>query len=371
MKMDHDIERALRDAAATLLPDRLLRAAEAWRNWRALTILLTAAALFVLIAGTAAAGAGSGQFLLFMVGSLLGLVVLLTGGSAAGVLLMDQARGLAPRPLGSALADGAACALRYAVLAFAALVTVALYALLAAMLLLLARVPGLGALFYLVLFPLLALSSAALFAFGYFVFLLLGPALWSGATLQQAVARVHALCVQKPLQTALACMLLTLLGAVLALLVSGATTAGTVFISGLSVPILGEADDFGAVLAPPGQRLTSTMNALGWAGLVGSGIAYAVAGAVVSAVLILGLCQLWLHLAADVDFETAERLLDDRLKSMRDSGEDADLPPSAAAAPPAAARHGARCCPACNATIAAGDRYCGDCGRRLDTAAAP
>lgn len=371
--MDKD-GHAIADAGLTT---QLLRATEAWRNWRALLTLAATGVLFVLLAGTSAAGAGRGQFFLFVVGNLLGLMVLLTGFSTAGVLLMDQARGCPSRKLNAALADGANCALRYVVMAFGALVLTALYTLLVAMLLFVARIPGLGALLYLLLFPLLTLCSTGVFVLYYFVFMLLGPALWSGATLQQAAARLYGLGLCKPVQAVVACLLLSLLVGLLAVLLGGATTAGTLFVSGLSVPILGEPDEFGGMLGPHRHGMMNGMAAIGWAGLVGSGIVYALVGAAVAAAMILGLCQVWSHLTADMDFATVEHAFDERMKGARDSAiqlrrdalerarkardalrsDDATTVPTDKAAAPA--------CPKCGAATHAGDVFCSECGTRL------
>ena len=62
------------------LTDLLVRTADAWRNGRALLLLAVAGALFVLRGGTSGL---SGQFIVFMIGSLAGLIVLLGGVSAA------------------------------------------------------------------------------------------------------------------------------------------------------------------------------------------------------------------------------------------------------------------------------------------------
>lgn len=357
----------MNETRSTTAPDllaQLLRATEAWRNWRALLTLAVTGVLFVVLGGTSAAGAGRGQFFLFMVGNLLGLIVLLGGFSTAGVLLMDQARGVTGRSLNAALAEGAACALRYVVLAFGALVLTVLYALAVAMLLLVTRIPGLGPLLYLLLFPLLALCSSGVFVLYYFVFMLLGPALWSGATLRQAAARLFGLAQQKPGQAVVACLLLSLLVGLLALLLGGVATAGTLFISGLSIPILGTD-------GPHLHGMMGGMAALGWAGLIGSGIVYALVGAAVSATTILGLCLVWRHLTADMDFAAVEQVFDERMKGAYDGaahlGHDALEHARRARerlersdAPAAAPR-----CPQCGANIHAGDAFCSECGSRL------
>ncbi|CAL92855.1 zinc ribbon domain-containing protein [Azoarcus olearius] len=370
------MEHALRPALLPTLPQLVLRGVDARHNMPAVIMLAAAGGLFVLSWAAASVGSGD-QFPLFLIGNLIGLALLLTGYSAAGVMLMDQARGRPPRSVGDTLRAGAVCALRHAVLAFFAAVGLALFALCVAMALLLARIPGLGVLFYLLLFPLASLGSAALFGLGGYAFLLLGPALWCGAGVRQAALHVWAVFQHKPRQVLIACTLLTVLTAVLVLAGGAVAAAGTVFVGGLSVPMLGEVDDFSGLFATPAQHLASGVTALSWAGVVGAGLVYAAIGAFVAAVMILGTSHAWLHLTRDLDLEQAGRAFDD--PAFDDAGEERGsllAAPSAAHALVAAgsilahAAHTAAglpppaegSCHRCGAGPEPGDRFCTACG---------
>lgn len=345
------------------LTDLLVRTADAWRNGRALLLLAVAGALFVLLGGTSGL---SGQFIVFMIGSLAGLIVLLGGVSAAGVLYMDQARGETRRPLADALRRGANCGLRHLLIACCALLPFVAHALLSALLLLLARIPGVGPLFYVLLFPILALAATALFALFYFVFMLLGPALWSGVGTRAALAQLYAVCVRKPGQAVAACVLLSLLVGVLGIVLMSAATAGTFFVGVFGPFVAGSAGVGG------GHAMGMMFgDGGGWAGMVGTGIVHAVVGAAVAGALLLGSCHVWRYLVADIDGAEAESALAAALAGMRHhAGRVGRGAAAQARRAQAAVRRQepavAPVCPGCGTATQAGDQFCSHCGRRLD-----
>ncbi|THF60954.1 zinc ribbon domain-containing protein [Pseudothauera rhizosphaerae] len=299
---------------ASGLLDLLLRAGDAWRNWRALALLAATAALFVLLTGLGSAGAARGNILLTLFATLVGLGVLDIGIGAAGVLLWDQAAGGTPRGLRPALVDGFHCALRFLLLAVGAVVLTALFSLAVTLLLLLCRIPVLGVALYAVLFPLLALMSAFYFAAWFPFFVLVGPALWSGATLRQAIARLYALISRKPAQAVVSVILLAVLVFVLSLVLFGAASYGVLFVSGLSASVLDFGAGFGSLLGRAGGAGSGPAIA----GMIGGGLVYGLVGAAIFAATILGSCHIYLHLTADMDFSEADAALAEGVRKARE-----------------------------------------------------
>lgn len=391
------------------LLDLLLRAGDAWRNWRALLVLAGTALLFVVLIGAGGAGAASGSGFVAFIAGLIAFFILLTGFSAAGVLLMDQATEMTPRGIGAAIVDGFFCTLRYIVLALAAFLVTALFAIVVAILLYLCKIPGLGAVLYAVLFPALAIISAFFFAAYYLFFLLAGPTLWSGSTLREAIARLYAIITQKPAQAIIAALMLSILVALVSGILFTAVTAGVFFVGGLSAPILG---GFGGLesMMMGNMGMGRGFQGLAVAGAFGTGLVYALVAAAVFVVMILGSCYVYLHLTADMDFAAAEAALEERMRKTREQASrlkeeaerrareakeeaqrrteamrvaaaeraarkaeedaaraaaavDAADAPATETAPPAAAA--ANTCPACQSPVHADDMFCGNCGHRL------
>lgn len=386
-------------ATASLI-EHLLHAGETWRNWRAMLALCVTAALAVVVLGIGSAGAARGNILLTLFASLVAIGVLLTGISTAGVLLMDQAAGAPPRHLRAALTDGVVCALRFVLLGVGAVMLAVLYAIVAGLLLWLCRIPGLGPVLYTVLFPLLALVSAFGLTACYLLCLFAGPALWSGASLRQTLARLHALLTGKPVQAVVAGLLLALLVFVLGAVLFGAASSGVFFVAGLSAAVLDVGAGFGAVW-PQGTRMGGG-HAI--AGMIGAGLVYALVGAAVCAVTIFGGCRIYLHLTAGIDFDEAEAAFADSLRRTRKTvarfkdaagrhareareevrrrtqaghaatpaqhaghaqGDDTTAGTTIDATTPPPATTAAVACPSCGAAAAPDDAFCGNCGHRL------
>src|SRR5205807_4141830 len=124
-----------------------------------------------------------------MLGALLFMVAMATGINAAGGLPMDAARGQAPRTITDALAFGLLCIPRLVLLALMLLVAVLAVVLVVAILLLLCKIPVLGPLLYVVVFP-LAVVALGMTLIGMFVCLVLAlPAIWEGLGVLRVVAQ--------------------------------------------------------------------------------------------------------------------------------------------------------------------------------------
>lgn len=364
-----------RTASAAGLMDLLLRSGEALRNWRALVTLMGTGVTTIIIF-IALASSGNG-FLIFL-GALVAYLMVSVGVSATGILLMDQALGMAPRSIGAALLDGIFAALRLFVILLIGL-GVALVAILAvAILLVVCKIPGLGGFLYAVVLPTCVLAMAFIYASLYFVLSLAGSAVWSGASIRQAVSALYVIVTRRLVESALGVIVHTLLMLIVGGIIMAFVFAGVGVVLGLSAGILG-----GNVGIPNLAMMFGGFHADGlvYGGLFGFGILFALIGAVLFSMLILGLNRLYLHLTANLDLVSAEAALaghmdaaKERARAMQEEGRrraeemrqrtqaQAFTEPAFAPISPVLAT---LACPACGQSTAADDKFCEHCGHKL------
>ena len=274
--------------------DLLLRSGDALRNWRALLTLAGAgvSALMVMMASAVTGHAG-----VIFVGVLLAYAMVSIGISASGVLLMDQALNLTPRRIRVALVDGARAAMRlFAILLIG--LTGALVAVLAvALLVLICKIPGLGGVLYAVVLPASVLLLAFVYAGLYFVLALAGAAVWSGATLRQALSALVAVVTHRFVEAAIGVLLLSLFMLLVGGVIGVFVSAGIGIVAGLSAGIL---DTTLIVLDLSTLFEGGQAPAVVYGGMLGFGILLVVVGSVIFSMAILGLNRLYLHLISDL-----------------------------------------------------------------------
>jgi hypothetical protein len=212
----------------------LSRIPEALRNERALFALLVTHLLSAALAflGYTLLNEPMIMVALFV---LLGLLVLPIGSSVAGLLLMDQACGQEPRSLDRAVIDGINVFPRMIGLALFSIAMTVVLCLAVGLALFLCKLPFIGPALYAVLFPILVILSGLAF-FGLMAGLAMtGPAIWSGASVRDAISLVWRIaCTRLPelltgllLLAALVFMVECVLGSILLVghsLVQGAAT---------------------------------------------------------------------------------------------------------------------------------------------------
>lgn len=362
--------------SAAGLTDLLLRSGEALRNWRALVTLIgTGVATIVIFLAMAASGNGVLAFL----GALLAYLILSVGISATGILLMDQAHDMAPRSINAALFDGIFAALRLFVLMLIGFAVALLAVLAVAILLVVCKIPGIGGFFYALVLPVAVLSVAFIYAGLYFVFALAGASVWSGASIRQAVSTLYVIVTRRLVESALGVIVHSLLMLLIGGIVMAFVFAGTAVVVGLSASILG-----GQIGMPSMSMLMGQSGGSGglvYGGMFGFGILFALVGAVLFSMAILGVNRLYLHLTANLDLAGAEAALAQRMdaakeraramqeeagrraQEMRQRAQQAQA--AAQVAPVAPIIASAPSCPKCGITISADDVFCGGCGHKL------
>ncbi len=294
---------------------RILAGLDSLRNLRALAMLLGTFAVGGLLLAMAESSLAKGSGWWGPIQAGLALTVAFYGGNAAGLLLMDEARGVAVRDIGDAVRDALASAHRLIV---ALLVLLALAAAIAGAmvgLLWLSRLSVSGAVVGPLLFS-LTLPLAVL-TFGLLLLCLLAvvvplaaPAVWSGASASAVVRQLLDLIRQRLLTVALLMAAVSLLAAAVGAVASFVVMTGGrivaelgVAVVGVEVPVeqlMGGLFGYGLrSLGAAGAPVATTAH--GAAALVSGGVVFAVALVLPGLVYLRGACAVYLALCPPPD----------------------------------------------------------------------
>ena len=403
----------------------VLQAIGGLRNRRALLALLGCLIVGVVVAMLAGRLGGIGSLL----GALIMFIAAGTGINAAGVLLMDQARGTPPRGLVDALVYGLMCIPKLIVLGLALLLVAIAVFIVIAIVFLVCKIPILGPILFVVAFP-LSVVIAGMTVCGLFLCMLLAlPAIWEGLTVMRAIAQTLTIARTRLVEALLLLAVAGFLCLFVGLVVFGILGSGLIPTLGMSASILG-----GGGLGGMESMFAMMQGYGGYGAFGGGGGGYAIAGAIGGGVLwalsstliwqvfLLGLNLVYLRMTEGLDSTAAEaallRGLDDAKRRTAELGERAKAaanragqpgvppaytpppagpvaptnpttpivpaagttpatyaPPAPAAptqaypAPPPAPTYvppaTAIACPNCSAACTTDDLFCGVCGQRL------
>jgi len=375
------------------LMDLLLRSGDALHNRQALlTLAATTVGCIVVMMACASSGVG----ILIGLGVLLSLVLFYAGFSATGIQLMDQAQGVEPRRLLPALLDGLSSALKLFVLCLIACGVVLLALLALALILVVCKIPGLGPLLLALAVPLSVLALAFLFATLYFALAMVGPAVWSGATIKESLVLLWGLATRRLVGMALGMLLHTMIMGVVSAMVLGFVVWASIVVGGMGAGILNLAGSLMDFLPFFGGGFGGGMGRYSGGGssasLLGFGFGFGILLALISASLflmfILGLNRLFLYLTEGLDLAEIQSKVDEQLEATRRKteaireegrrrteemrqrranpagdaapGTPTDLPSKLSIAPQLSLS-----CPECHGEIEAGDKFCQHCGHPL------
>ena len=318
----------------------LFHAVGGLRNRRALVALVACTVGGVLIAGLLVA---MGSMLASLLAFLVYLVAIGTGVNAAGLLHMDNARGIAPRSTVDALVAGLLCIPKLIVLGIALFAVELAVFLVIALVLVVCKIPFLGPLLFAVVFPVSVVVAGIAF-FGVFLCMVLSlPAIWEGATIVRALSQTLAIARSRLVEAVLLLAFVWLLSFAVALIIFSVLGAGLIPTLGLSGSIVGFSGigGLGSVMGMA-QGFGGSGAGHAIAGLIGLTVLWAIAASLVLQVYLLGLCLVYLRVTEGLDLSATEaalrQKLDEARKRAADLGDKArkaanrDAPP----APPAA-----------------------------------
>lgn len=288
----------------------LTRLGEALRNRQALLTLLGTYVVTVLLFGL---GVVSGSVFLMFLFALVAYAALVLGGAAAGLQFMDQAVGRPVTPVVAALTGSPMVVLRLIGLVLLLFVLVLAWFLVAAILLFLCKLPGIGGLLLIAVVPLLTFSGALVFAGVYVAACLAAPALFEGHSLRSALSQLWAVAVQRPVEALLNLFLLLFVVGFATMLVGG--FIGWAFFTTIGMAGMLTGGPMGGLVGGlMGMGMGMGMGGFGggvttFGLLVGSGIVWAVVMAIFGALILYGVCLVYLKLTQGLDTaETEARL---------------------------------------------------------------
>ena len=174
-----------------------------------------------------------------LLASLVWLLALATGINAAGLLQMDHARGISPRSLGDALVHGLMCIPKLIVLGLALFAAAIAVFIVLALLLVICKIPFLGALLFVVVFPLSVVVAGVTVTGLLLCGVLSLPAIWQGASIARALAQTFAIVKSRLVEAVLLLVAARLDLLRVGLIVFGVLMAGLVPTLGLSLSIVG------------------------------------------------------------------------------------------------------------------------------------
>jgi hypothetical protein len=370
----------------------LPQVASALRNEKALFALLVtgllAGSLVFLGAALADPTSTSNSFLVAGLFVFLALLVFPTGGSVAGLLLMDQARGQEPRPMRFALIDGIAAALRIFSVSLIGIAVVAAFYLFLGLLLFLCKLPIVGPALFAVLFPILIVLAGLLFFSLIVALSMTGPAIWCGATLAQALQLLWQVAVDRLMELLVNLFSLAKIVVLALFILASILLVGSLTIKGTSAFILGDA-------LPDLSSMNPALfldNEYAMAAIFGTMIGLVMILSALVAMAMMGLNLIYLRVTEGTLASGARNPIqpaaqqEPRLKQAATAPEDPWLkqepapPPSAGNAangfpdvlasilatevvPPVALETAV--CPHCKALARPGDQFCGECGGKF------
>jgi hypothetical protein len=286
--------------------DRVLASFQSVRNGRALFVLLAAFSCAGLLLAMAEAAVARSNNVLAVIEAGLSFTIAFYGANTAGLLVMDEAQGRAPREVAQAVTDALGCAHRLVgVLVAAGLCGLAVFALLAA-LLWACRLQGVGPWLFGLVVPLGVVAGGLTMVAALGVLApLAAPAIWRGLGVRATLAFLLRQLRQRLVFAAMLSVAVSGVAAAVGALVTFAVLAGGRLVAALAVLIV-------QVELPPQQLMAglfgyglrtlgaagapAAQDAYGQAALVGGGVVFALALVLPGVVYLRGMCSAFLAL---------------------------------------------------------------------------
>ena len=304
----------------------LFQAVTGLRNRRALVAMLGCMFVGVIVSGLLMAMTGSLGVFAGLLAMVVWVVAIGTGVNAAGLLQMDHARGISPRSTADALVYGLMCIPKLIVLGLVFLAVEIAVFIVIAVLLFICKIPFLGPLLFVVVFP-LSVVVAGVTIVGLFLCMVLSlPAIWQGASITRALAQTFAIVRSRLLEAVLLLIFVGFLCFAVAAIIFGVLGFGLLPTLGMSMSIVG----FGGF----GMESMMAMSQGGGggaghaiAGAIGGALLWAVAASLIGQVYLLGLSLVYLRVTEGLDLTASEAALratfDDAKRRTAEFGEKA------------------------------------------------
>jgi hypothetical protein len=352
------------------------------KNLRAAGAMMTCFVAGILLAGLLGLAGGQPSFGRAGIGAVLFALCFFTGIHSAGVLLMDQARGVPLRSVTEALVYALVCVPRTIILIIGlALAAVAVYVLLA-VLFFLCKIPGLGYLLFAVVFPVAVIAAGLTGTALLLGFQMALASIWEGASITRALAQTVAILRSRLVETVVLLAIVVVLAGIVSALVFSVLLFGFWPAVGMAATIVG-VGNFGDLTS----MLPGLMSGGGYAlaGAIGGGVLWALALTLTFQVGLLGVNLVYLRVSEGLDASATQAAMLSHLEDARrravevghkakEAAERARAQAEQAAAkrraaqvqaPVPAAPIVATNCPKCGTAITQDDVFCASCGHKL------
>jgi hypothetical protein len=365
----------------------LMRAADAFRNVRAVLTLFATFLLVFLVLGLFGMTRSAGGIAL---GVLVAILVWIVGVSSAGIQYMNQVHGLDAKSADPGLLGAVLAGAKLIAMAVIFFICSLIFLIPIAIMLFICKIPGIGPFLLAIVIPVSTVMSAV-FYFGLWVaFALSAPAVWEGNTIMGALARVYAIARNRGFEGMVMLILLSILCGLVALLVFAGFGSGYAMTMGLAGSILKQGIGGGGLMGAFGGLFSSLMSMS--SGMRGGGNALGIAFGtllllglmwpIIVAPWVMGLNLVYVGLSQGLDASAAEgQLAAGFAQAKQKAAEMQDLARQRAAemqarAQEAAAQRAASinqsrsappppACPGCGQAITEADVFCGNCGHKL------
>ncbi len=289
----------------------ILKALDATRNIKALALVIgTFIAAVVVFIGGAATGSIAGAGLLGIVGMLL----MIAGINAAGIVLSHEAIGAEAPGYGDALLGGAGSFIKIILVSLLLMLCMMVYTIVATLVLLVCKIPGIGPLLYAVVLPVLILLSGMLFVGLYTCGALTLPAIWQGETVVGAFKMAIAIAMQRLIEVVIRLLLLGLLMGIVGGVIGMVVGVGSFYSLGISAAILPVGSGMEALLGiASGFGGSGHIVAAGF----GMGVVFALTGAVVTCIGLAGLIRTYLGVSSGIDTSAVSEFIEKRQEELR------------------------------------------------------
>lgn len=358
--------------------DSLLGAISAYRNIHAIALMgLTILAAIGVMAIFTLLAKAAGSALLVGLGGLLAAFVGLYGANAVGIMMMREAQGQPQCSIADAVLQSLFTTHRLIAVAILEGLIVLAAVIVVLLVLLLCKIPGVGPLLFAFAFPVGAvLLGMLIFALFYVMLPLAGPAVWSSSTVFQVLARLNVLARRRLLEVVSQQIILFFIVGFISTIIFVMIMIGFGMVTSLSAAVLGFQGggmmDFDSMRHGSGSYVA--------AGGIGAGFLFGIAAVIPGLIATKGVCLVYLNTTRGLDFAQAEAELEsgvaavkakadqarERARQMAEQQKNATAAGAASATESAPATAAvAQACPSCHAPVTADDRFCGECGHKL------
>ena len=381
-----DDHAAARPGLSTTLSS-LLSATDAFKNVRAMALLALTFVASALIGGAFAALAASTQSsVLGLLGFLLAIGIVFYGLNAVGIMMMKDAQGLTQQSIADAIMLSLYTSHRVLVVAILEGLIVLGAVLAIAVVLFICKIPFLGPILYTVVFPLSAIILGVLvFSLFYVMLPLTGPAVWSGSTVFQVIARLSLVVRTRLIEVVLSLVVLFFMAGFVSLVIFGVISIGVMMTAGMSASILNVGNTGVGGMAGMMAIMSGGGNGYAIAGGLGGGVLLAIASVIPVLIMTKGVCLIYLNTTRGLDFAASEAQIGDGLAAVKRRADEARerarqlaeqhrpaatdtttaAGPGAAPVTAPASVTAAPTCPNCRAAVAPDDVFCGNCAHKL------